>query len=100
MNGTFMRLFIHGVGTGRSSAGSRSARIHPHNASTPQKSISGQLGAIPFKNYLSNCGIVAIGLTVDARWTASSTMTISAASRDVESKELQNADLQFGPLSH
>jgi hypothetical protein len=79
---------------------SRSARIHPHNASTPQKSISGQLGAIPFKNYLSNCGIVAIGLTVDARWTASSTMTISAASRDVESKELQNADLQFGPLSH
>jgi hypothetical protein len=78
----------------------QSPEADPHNAFTPQKSISGQLGAIPFKNYLSNCGIVAIGLTVDARWTASSTMTISAASRDVESKELQNADLQFGPLSH
>jgi hypothetical protein len=77
------------LATGRSIAGSRSARIHPHNASTPQKSISGHLGAIPFKNYLSNCGIVAIGLTVDARRTASSTMTVSGASRDFKSKELQ-----------
>src|SRR6476661_8900243 len=34
--------------------------------STPQKSTSRQLGSIPFKNYLSNCGIVAIGPAVDA----------------------------------
>jgi hypothetical protein len=42
------------------------ARIHPHHQSTPQKSISSQMGSRPFKNYLSNRGIVAIGLTVDA----------------------------------
>ena len=68
---------------------------------TPQKSISRQLRSRPFKNYLSNCGIVAIGLTVDARamGSASSTMIVSGAARDVRSRELQDADLQFGPLS-
>ena len=57
------------------------------NESTPQKSISRQLGSRPFKNYLSNCGIVAIGLTVDARamGSASSTMIVSGAARDVRS---------------
>jgi hypothetical protein len=51
---------------------------------------------------LSNCGIVAIGLTVDAHamGQASSTMTVSGASRDVKSKELQNADFQPHPLSY
>jgi hypothetical protein len=37
------------------------------NESTPQKNISSQMGSRPFKDYLSNRGIVAIGLTVDAR---------------------------------
>ena len=78
----------------------RALRRDGANESTPQKSMSRRLGSRPFKNYLSNCGIVAIGLTVDVRWTASSTMTVSGASRDVKSKELQNADLQFGPLSY
>jgi hypothetical protein len=44
----------------------RQARVHPHDRSTPQKSISGRLGSRPFKNYFGNCGIVAIGLTVEA----------------------------------
>jgi len=44
--------------------------------------------------------IEAAGRTVDARWPASSTKTVSGASRDVKSKELQNADLQSGPLRY
>jgi hypothetical protein len=44
----------------------RQARIHLPNESTTQKSISGHMGSILFKSYLKNCGIVAIGLTVDA----------------------------------
>jgi hypothetical protein len=75
-------------------------RIHPPNKSTPQRSITSQPGSRPFKNDLSNCGIVAIGLTVDAHAMGRLTMTVSGASRDVQSKELQNADLQFGPLSY
>ena len=41
-------------------------RLRAHE-SAPQKSTSRRLGSRPFKNYLSNCGIVPIGLTVDAR---------------------------------
>jgi hypothetical protein len=72
------------------------------NKSTPQKSITGQLGSRSFKYNLSNCEIVAIGLTVDAHAMRqpSSTMTVSGASRDVRSKELQNADPRCGPLSY
>ena len=45
-------------------------RLHlagrPQMSPRPKKSISSKLGTRPFKNYLSNCGIVAIGLTVAA----------------------------------
>jgi hypothetical protein len=70
------------------------------NESTPQKGISVQLRSRSFKNDLSNCGIVATGQIVNAHATGRLTMTVSGASRDVQSKELQNADLQFGPLSY
>jgi AraC family transcriptional regulator len=46
----------------------RQARIHPLNESTPQKSISSQMGSRPFKNWFSNRGNVAIGLTTLMRW--------------------------------
>jgi hypothetical protein len=67
----------------------RALRRDGANESTPQKSMSRRLGSRPFKNYLSNCGIVAaIGLTVDVRdGTAPSTMTVSGAARDI--RELQ-----------
>jgi len=54
------------TGSPRQLSSLRQARIHPHDESAPQKSIGGQLGSRPFKSYLSNRGIVAIGLTVDA----------------------------------
>jgi hypothetical protein len=69
------------------------------NESTPQKGISVQLGSRSFKNHLSNCGIVATGQMVNAHAMGRLTMTVSGSRRDVQSKELQNADLQFGPLS-
>jgi hypothetical protein len=59
-----------------------------------QKSIGGRLGSRSFKNHLSNCGIVASGLTADAHAVGR-----PHDDRDVQSKELQNAELQFGPLS-
>jgi hypothetical protein len=54
------------------------------NESTRQKGIS---------------GIVATGQMVNAHAMGRLTMTVSGSRRDVRSRELQNADLQFGPLS-
>ena len=88
------------TGSPRQLSSLRQARIHPHDESTPQKGISVQLGSRSFKNHLSNCGIVATGQIVNAHAMGRLTMTVSGASRDVQSKELQNADLQFGPLSY
>ena len=88
------------TGSPRQLSSLRQARIHPHDESTPQKGISVQLGSRSFKNHLSNCGIVATGQIVNAHAMGRLTMTVSGASRDVQSKELQNADLQFGALSH
>ena len=88
------------TGSPRQLSSLRQARIHPHDESTPQKGISVQLGSRSFKNHLSNCGIVATGQIVNAHAMGRLTMTVSGASRDVKSKELQNADLQFGALSY
>jgi hypothetical protein len=70
------------------------------NESAPQKSTSRWLGSRPFKNYSSNCGIVAIGLTVDAH---AADILIDDARLRCRSRrqirELQHADLQSAPLS-
>jgi hypothetical protein len=76
----------------------RQARIHPHDEPTPQKSISRQLGSRPFKNYFGNCGIVAIGLTVDAH--AMDSLIDDDCFRCQSLRQIQGAkkcDPQFGP---